>query len=76
LECGAFGEGIGVVLMQNQHPIAFESIKLREPENIYLIYDKEMLSIMHALAKFRQYMVRGFFMVRTDPNILKYFLEQ
>jgi hypothetical protein len=52
LECDASREGIGAVLMQNHHPIAFESRKLREPERLYSIYDKEMLAIMHALAKF------------------------
>ena len=31
---------------------------------------------MHALAKFRQYLVGNRFVVRTDHNSLKYFLEQ
>jgi hypothetical protein len=57
LECDASGEGIGAVLMQGNHPIAFERRKLREPERLYPIYDKEMLAIMHALEKFRQYLV-------------------
>jgi hypothetical protein len=35
-----------------------------------------MLAIMHALAKFRQYLVGGLFVVRTDHNSLRYFLEQ
>ena len=51
------GEGIGAVLMQGGHPIAFESRKLLPHERLYFIYDKEMLAIMHALAKFRQYLV-------------------
>jgi hypothetical protein len=76
LECDTSSEGIGAVLMQNQHPIAFERRKLREPEKLYPIYDKEMLAIMHALAKFRQYLVGGRFVVRTDHNNLRYFLEQ
>ena len=43
---------------------------------LYAIYDKEMLAIMHALAKFRQYLVGNKFRVRTDNNNLRFFLEQ
>ena len=53
LECDALGEGIDAVLMQGGHLIAFESRKLLPHERLYSIYDKEMLAIMHALAKFR-----------------------
>jgi hypothetical protein len=76
LECDASGEGIGAVLMQNRHPLAYESRKLRGPELLYNIYDKEMLAIMHALAKFRQYLVGARFVVKSDHNSLKYLLEQ
>jgi hypothetical protein len=62
--------------MQNRHPIVYQSRKLRGPELLYTIYDKEMLAIMHALAKFRQYLVGEKFVVRTDHNSLKYFLDQ
>ena len=75
LECDALGEGIGVVLMRNRHSIAFESRKLRGAKRLYSIYDKEMLAIMHALAKFRQYLVVVKFVVRLDHNSLKYFLR-
>jgi hypothetical protein len=62
--------------MQNRHPISYESRKLRGPELLYIIYDKEMLAIMHALAKFKQYLVGAKFVVRTDHNSLKYILDQ
>jgi hypothetical protein len=52
LKCDALGEGIGTVLMQKRHLIAYERRKLSEREKLYPIYDKEMLAIMHALAKF------------------------
>jgi hypothetical protein len=35
-----------------------------------------MLAIMHPLTKFRQYLVGSKFMVKTDHNSLKYFLEK
>jgi hypothetical protein len=75
LECDASSKGISVVLVQG-HPIVFESRKLSQPERLYSIYDKEMLAIMHALTKFRQYLVGNKFVVKTDHNSLKYFLEQ
>jgi hypothetical protein len=76
LECDASGEGIGAVLMQEGHPIVFESWNIIQPERLYSIYDKEMLAIMHALTKFRQYLVGSKFVVKIDHNSLKYFLEQ
>lgn len=76
LQCGASGEGIGVVLMQGKHPIVVETRKLRGVERTYSIYDKEMLAIMHALAKFRQYLVRSKFVVKTNHNSLKHFMHQ
>jgi hypothetical protein len=76
LECDASREGIGVVLMQKRHPLAYESRKLWGPELLYNIYDKEMLDIMHALAKLQQYLVGVGFVVKSDHNSLKYLLEQ
>lgn len=76
LECDASGEGIGVVLMQKGHPIEFESRKLEDTERLYSIYDKEMLAIMHALAKFRQYLMGNRFVVKTGHNNLRHFLGQ
>jgi hypothetical protein len=76
LECDASREGIGAILMKNRHPLAYESQKLRGPKLLYTIYDKAMLSIMHALAKFRKYLVGVRFVVKSDHNSLKYFLEQ
>jgi hypothetical protein len=76
LECDASGEGISAVLMQGGHPIVFKSWNISQPKRLYSIYDKEMLAIMHALTKFRQYLVGSKFVVKTDHNSLKYFLEQ
>jgi ribonuclease HI len=76
LECNTSREGIGAVLMQDRHPIAYESRKLTPTEHLYSIYNKEMLAIVHALTKFRQYLVGTRFVVRTDHKSLRYFLEK
>jgi hypothetical protein len=52
LECDPFDEGPGAALMQNQHPISLKGRNIREPRKLYMICDKEILVIMHALSKF------------------------
>jgi hypothetical protein len=76
LECDASREGIVAILMQNRHPLSYERRNIRGHKLLYTIYDKEILAIMHALAKFWPYLVGARFMVKSYHNSLKYFLEQ
>lgn len=62
--------------MQKGQLVAFESRKLTNTKKNLSVYDKEMLAIMHALEKFKQYLVCGLFIIRSDHNSLKYFLSQ
>ena len=63
-------------LMQEGHPIAFESRKLNKRESLKSTYDKEMLAIIHALTKWRQYLLGSKILIRTDHNNLQYLLQQ
>ena len=72
---------IGGVLSQEQEgkwkPIAFLSRTMQPAERNYKIYDKELLAIVKALTKWRQYLLdaKKPFEVWTDHENLKYFRE-
>ena len=76
IECDASGLGVGAILMQDGHPIDFESRKLNQIECLQSTYNKEMLAIMHALTKWCQYLLGSKFLIHTDHNSLQYLSKQ
>ena len=49
VEIDASDYALGGVLLQNGHPIAYESSKLNAVERRYTVSEKEMLVVVHCL---------------------------
>src|SRR3954464_7073901 len=71
---------IGGVLTQDQgqghQPIAYTSRKLSDAEQNYAAHEKELLAIMHAIEKWRVYLLGNHFKIWTDHATLKFFQTQ
>ena len=76
IECDASGTGIGAVLTQYNHPVAYFSEALKGSTLALSTYEKEMLAVVKAIKKWRPYLLGKPFTVRTDHRSLKYLLEQ
>jgi hypothetical protein len=59
-------KAIGGVLVQEGHPIAYASRKLKEAEQKYFAHEKEMLAVIHCLLVWRVYLLGTKFIVLTD----------
>lgn len=76
VETYASGLGIGTVLQQNRHPIAYLSKSLSPKNQILSVYEKEMLAILFAVEKWRHYLLGQAFTILTDHKTLKRLLNQ
>jgi hypothetical protein len=76
LEFDASRKEIGVVLMQEDRPLAFTNKQLSERNFGKSIYEKEMLAILHVVDLWHPYLLGKRFQIKTDHQSLKYFLEQ
>jgi hypothetical protein len=70
--CDACRHGLGCVLMQEGHVIAYASRQLRKHELNYPTHDLELAAVVHALMIWRHYIMGTKCQVYTDHKSLKY----
>jgi hypothetical protein len=76
VETDACMNGIGAVLMQRNRPIAYLSKALSEKNQLLSIYDKDFLALLMTVERWRQYLQRAEFVIRTDHKALSFLTEQ
>lgn len=70
VETDACDTGVGAVLMQKGHPIAYMSKALGIMNRKLSTYEKEFLAMIMVVDKWRQYLQRGKFTILTDHKSL------
>jgi hypothetical protein len=70
--CDASGQGLGYVLIQDGHVVAYASRQLRKHEEKYPTHDLELVVVVHGLKIWRHYIIGKRCEVYSDHKSLKY----
>lgn len=76
VETDASQQGLGAVLQQRGHPIAYISKALSTRQQAQSAYERELNAVLHAVKKWHQYLAPRPFILKTDHRSLKFLLEQ
>jgi hypothetical protein len=76
VDTDACDTGVGAVLQQNGHPIAYMSKPLCKKNQGMSTYEKECLAILMAVEQWRAYLQHQEFLIRTDQKSLVHLEEQ
>lgn len=76
IETDASNTGVGDVLLQNGHPLAFLSRALGPKNQGLFAYEKEYMAILIAVDHWRSYLQLGEFLIFTDQKSLAHLNEQ
>ena len=70
LATDASNQGLGTVISQNRHPCLFILRTLNKAEENYTTCKKELLAIVWAIKRLRQYLLGNKFKIQTDDRAL------
>ena len=76
LETDACGNGVGAVLLQDGHPIAYISKPLGPKSAGLSTYEKEYLAILLAVEQWRSFLQHAEFTIYTDQRSLTHLSDQ
>ena len=76
IETDACDAGIGAILSQKGHPLAYVSRALGPKNKLLSVYEKEYLAILLAVQQWRSYLQLGQFIVKTDHKSLTHLTDQ
>ncbi|KAJ0900594.1 putative nucleotidyltransferase, Ribonuclease H [Helianthus annuus] len=76
VECDASSDGVGAILSQEDHPVAYFSKGFSPSNRFKSAYDRELLALVLAVKKWNHYLLGRHFFIRTDHYTLKFLLEQ
>ncbi|GKA56430.1 ty3-gypsy retrotransposon protein [Tanacetum coccineum] len=76
VECDASSDGVGAILSQDDHPVAYFSKGFSPSNRFKSAYDRELLALVLAVQKWNHYLLGHHFLIRTDHYTLKFLLEQ
>ena len=76
LETDTCKDGVGAVLMQQGHPVAYLSKALCPKNQALSTYEKECLALLMAVEKWRPYLQHQRFIIHTDHQALRHLSEK
>lgn len=76
VECDASSDGVGAILLQSEHLIAYFSKGFSFFNRFKSAYDRELLALVLAVQKWKHYLMGCHFTVCTDHHSLQHLLQQ
>jgi hypothetical protein len=70
--CDTSGQGLGCVLMQDGHVVAYVLWQLKKHEVHYMTHDLELAAVIHALKIWMHYLIGKICELYMDHKSLKY----